>query len=72
MVTTVAKIEGMMCPRCEAHVREAIEKRFAPQSVTASREAGEAVIVSETPVDADALAAVVNEAGYRFISVKTE
>ena len=72
MVTTVAKIEGMMCPRCEAHVREAIENRFAPISVTASRETCEAIIVSAEPIDPAALAAAVTEAGYTFLSAETK
>ena len=70
MITTVAKIEGMMCPRCEAHVKEAIEKNFDVQSVTASHEKNEAVVVSAAPLDAQKLADVVGAAGYQFVGIE--
>ena len=69
MIITVVKIEGMMCPHCEAHVKEAIEKHFNTQSVTASHEKKEAVIVSAEAPDEKELAAVIEAAGYRFVGI---
>ena len=61
---TVIKVEGMMCPMCEKHVKEAIEKNFATESVTASHEAKRVEITAKEPLDYDMVAAVIKEAGY--------
>lgn len=61
---TVVNVEGMMCPMCEKHVREAIEKNFSVESVTASHEEKKVEIVSAQPLDYDKVAAVITEAGY--------
>ncbi len=57
-------VEGMMCPMCEKHVREAIEKSFAIESVNASHEAKLVEIASPEPLDYDKVAAVIKDAGY--------
>lgn len=59
------KIEGMMCPHCEAHVKEALEKVPGVSKAVPSHEKGEAVITLSRDVpDAD-LAAAVTAAGYK-------
>lgn len=65
MMKTVINVEGMMCPMCEKHVKEAIEKSFDVESVTASHEAKKVEIVSAQPLDYDKVAAVIAEAGYK-------
>ena len=65
MITTTIKVEGMMCPMCEKHVTEAVKKTCAAESVTASHEAGTVVITSAGPIDAEAVKAAINEAGYK-------
>ncbi|MBQ6153814.1 MAG: heavy metal translocating P-type ATPase [Ruminococcus sp.] len=69
MIKTVVAIEGMMCPMCEKHVREAIEKNFDVKEVTASHEEKQAVILSELPLDNDKVMQTVNDAGYKAISI---
>ena len=66
MVKTVIKVEGMMCPMCEKHVKEAIEKTFAAQqaTATASHTDKKVEITSAAPLDYAAAAAVITEAGY--------
>ena len=64
MKTTV-NVEGMMCPMCEKHVKEAIEKNFDVEAVTASHEAKKLEITSAQPIDYDKVAAVIAEAGYK-------
>ena len=66
MIKTVVKVEGMMCPMCEKHVREAIEKEFAgnASSVTASHEAKKVEVLSNEPIAYEKLAAVIEAAGY--------
>lgn len=61
---TIINVEGMMCPMCEKHVKEAIEKNFAVQSVTASHEAKRVEIESAAPLDYEKVAAVITDAGY--------
>ena len=66
MITTVVKVEGMMCPMCEKHVKEAIEKTFAEQQATAaaSHTQKKVEITSAAPLAYEAVAAVISEAGY--------
>ena len=61
---TVINVEGMMCPMCEKHVKEAIEKTLNVESVTASHEAKKVEIISAEPIDYDKAAAAISEAGY--------
>lgn len=61
---TVINVEGMMCPMCEKHVKEAIEKNLNVESVTASHEAKKVEIISAEPIDYDKAAAAITEAGY--------
>ncbi|WP_405358410.1 metal-transporting ATPase, partial [Ruminococcus sp.] len=61
---TVINVEGMMCPMCEKHVKEAIEKNLNVESVTASHEANKVEIISAEPIDYDKAAAAITDAGY--------
>ncbi|MEE3491826.1 heavy metal translocating P-type ATPase [Ruminococcus sp.] len=61
---TVINVEGMMCPMCEKHVKEAIEKNLNVESVTASHEANKVEIISAKPIDYDKAAAAITDAGY--------
>lgn len=60
----IIKVEGMMCPHCEARVKGEIEKLEGVQSVTASHEKGEVEILG-TP-DIAAVEKAVTDAGYTF------
>ena len=61
---TVINVEGMMCPMCEKHVKEAIEKNFAVESVTASHDEKKVEITSAAALDYKKVAAVIADAGY--------
>ena len=65
MITTTIAVEGMMCENCEKHVREAVKKNFKVKSVVADRTKNQAVIESKEPLDAEKLAAVITEEGYK-------
>ncbi|MBQ1899168.1 MAG: heavy metal translocating P-type ATPase [Ruminococcus sp.] len=65
IMKTTVNVEGMMCPMCEKHVKEAIEKNFDVEAVTASHEAKKVEITSAQPIDYDKVAAVIAEAGYK-------
>ncbi len=59
------KIEGMMCPHCEAHVKKALEALDGVLSVEASHKNGEAVVTLEKEVPLETLHNAVIEAGYK-------
>ena len=72
MMKTVVNVEGMMCPMCEKHVKEAIEKNFDVESVTASHEANKVEITSAEPLDFAKIKAVVADAGYTAAGLTEE
>ena len=61
------KVEGMMCPMCEKHVREALEKLPGVESAKASHTSGTATIKYTSLPDDGAIRAAVEEAGYKVI-----
>lgn len=63
----VIKIEGMMCPMCEKHVREALEKLPGVESAKASHTAGTATINYTSLPDNGAIRKAVEEAGYKVL-----
>ena len=68
----VIKIEGMMCPHCEAHCKEELEKLDFVVSATPSHEKGEArLTIDESKYDestaTDALKSAVEAAGYKMV-----
>lgn len=64
MIETTVKVDGMMCGMCEAHVSDAIRDALPVKKVTASHTKGQAVILSETPLDEEALRAAIGKTGY--------
>lgn len=72
MTKTILKIDGMMCGMCEAHICDAIRKAVpSAKKVTASRNRGEASLITEEAVDTDALKAAIEETGYSCLSVES-
>ena len=72
MIKTTIKIEGMMCPHCEARVTEAFKTAFGIDDVTSSHEKGETVILSAFPIDEAKAKETVETAGYKFIGIEKE
>lgn len=64
MFTTTVEVTGMMCPMCEKHTNEAIEKAFDVESVTSDHSANRTVIVSAEKLDEAKLAETIKAAGY--------
>lgn len=64
MIKTTVQVDGMSCGMCENHVNEAVRKAFAVKKVTSSRKKRLTEIISEAPLDPDALRAVIAETGY--------
>ena len=61
------KINGMMCPRCEAHVKKALEALDGVTGAAPSHENNEAVLTLSADVSDDAIRAAVEEAGYEYV-----
>lgn len=66
-MTKVIKIEGMMCPHCEAHIKKTLEAFDEITLATPSHERNEAVIEYTTEPDMNEIARAVEEAGYKLV-----
>ena len=64
MVETILKIDGMMCGMCESHINDVVRKTANIQKVSSSHTRGETVILSEQPLDIEALRKAIAETGY--------
>lgn len=63
-MTKTLKVEGMMCPHCEARVKKALEAIDGVDEAVASHEAGTAVVTLSKDVSDDALKAAVEAQDY--------
>ena len=67
IMTKTIKVEGMMCPHCEATVKKALEAIDGVKEASASHEKGEAVVSLEKDVDLSTLEKAITDAGYKVI-----
>ena len=72
MVKVIAKVEGMACGMCEAHVNEAVKKAFVVKEVTSSHKDNVTEIVAESPIDEVKVKEVIEAEGYTVLGVSTE
>lgn len=63
----VMKIEGMMCVRCEAHVKKALESLAQVGSAQVSHTEGTAVVILKEDVSDAVLKKVVEDEGYTVL-----
>ena len=70
MTQITIKIDGMMCGMCESHVNDAVRRAFPVKKVTSSHAKGQTVILTEQPIDADALRSVIDGTAYTVLSVE--
>ena len=68
MTTTQFQVTGMTCGHCEMSVREEVAKVAGVDGIEVSAASGSLVVTSAAPVDADAVIAAVDEAGYPAVS----
>jgi len=68
MITTEFQVSGMTCGHCEMSVREEVEKIAGVEGIDVSAQTGRLVVTSTDAVDADAVLAAVDEAGYRAVA----
>lgn len=69
MIKTTLKVKGMACGMCEAHINDEIRKNFNVKKVSSSHTKGETVIISEEPVNEDALKSVIAAKGYTVTGI---
>lgn len=70
--TTTIDVDGMTCASCVAHVTEALEGLPEVLNVSVELRAGETspvTVVSNEDLDADAVRAVVDDAGYAVVGI---
>ena len=68
MSTTTYRISGMTCGHCVNSVREAVGELDGVTSVDVDLAKGQATVTSDGDVDAEAVKAAVEEAGYELAS----
>ena len=62
MYKTTLKINGMMCPMCEAHVNDALRKEFQDiKKIKSSHSKNETVLISENEYSKEQFAAVLDK-----------
>lgn len=64
------KINGMMCPHCENHVKTALEELENVTEVTADFKNAQAVIKASGTVDSNKIKEAVEKAGYEFVGIE--
>ena len=69
-MTKTIRIEGMMCPHCEASVKKALEEINGVESAAADHTAGTAVVTLSAPVDDDVLRKAVEAKDYKVLGVE--
>ena len=63
----VIKVEGMMCPHCEAHVKAALEAVDGVESAVPSHTAGSVTVSLSAPVEDAVLRSVIEAKGYKVV-----
>ena len=72
MYKTTLIIDGMMCGMCESHINDTIRHSFKIKKVSSSHTKGMTEIISENPLDENALREAVGKTGYKVTELKAE
>ena len=65
-------VEGMMCPMCERHMNEAIEKAFDVKKVTSSHTEKKTEIIAKEAMSEAAILEATKETGYVVSDIRCE
>ncbi len=71
MIKTTLKIDGMMCGMCESHINDAVRQSFKIKKINSSHAKGTTEIISENPLDENALREAIEKTGYKVTEIKT-
>ena len=63
----ILKVEGMMCPHCEAHVKQALEALEGVAAAVPSHVEGTVTVTLSTPVEDALLRATIEGKGYKVV-----
>lgn len=63
----IIKIEGMMCPHCEARVKKILEEIDGVENAVTSHTEGTATVTLSKEIADDVFKGVIEDAGYKFI-----
>lgn len=66
------RVEGMMCPHCEAHMNAAIKAAFKVKKVISSHTKKKTEIIAEEKIPESAILDAVKETGYAVSDIKYE
>jgi len=69
-MTKTVRIEGMMCPHCEATVKKALEALDGVVSADVSHEKGTAVVTLDKEVDNAAMTKAVEDKDYKVLGIE--
>lgn len=72
MIKITMNVDGMQCGMCEAHVNDAIRKKFAVKKVTSSHSKNQTIIITENDIDEQELRDTIDETGYQVMNVAKE
>lgn len=64
------KIDGMMCPMCEAHMNDAVHGAFNVSKVVSSHKNKQTVILTETAISDEQLKNAVEKTGYKLLGIE--
>ena len=69
-MTKTMKIEGMMCPHCEARVKKVLEELEGVAEAAVSHKEGTAVLTLTAPVNNETLTGVITDNGYKVLDIQ--
>ena len=64
-MTKTLNIEGMMCPHCEARVKQLLEALPEVAAADVSHKSGTAVLTLSADISDDTLKKLIEDAGYK-------
>ncbi len=68
-MTKTIHAEGIMCPHCEARIKQALEQFDGVESAVVSHEKGTAVVRLSEEIENGKFETLINELGYKFVSI---
>lgn len=72
MVKQTLDINGMSCGMCESHINDTIRRQFQVKKVSSSHKKGKTEIITEEPLEEEALKKAIADTGYELVSMQTE
>lgn len=72
MIQTTVQVSGMACSMCEAHINDTVRAAFPVEKVSSSHSKGETVILSQAPLDENALRTAIDATGYTAGEIHAE